>query len=363
MARRRPTIEGVLELKAQAAAARRTAVLALDDTTQAETLAASKTLDSVANSQLRQLNAQQEPVLVLPDNASEIELLRARQHRAVQRDNALYLPVSRSDTVALPNVLLRSALWSSANAAALFVTDQNVPTQGDASIRLTGRMMRGYDRRVLAACLRCMPVDQPLCVGTRPNWICVSVWQLSQKLRVAFGRNVHAAVLESLGRLDDAWLRVRLKGNDLPACRLLELDDDTRALVLSDNQSAPRGSDLVTFRIPAELAALFGPASWSAVSEAALHDHSGLPAWLASYYSTHAVPYPVKIAALLSWSGSVCDLREFRRRLKRALAQLQHDDVPEGVRVAAFELTDSHVTVYLARWQVLNVRDGIAPKV
>lgn len=61
---RRPTIEGVLELKAQAAAARRAAALALDDTTQAETLAASKTLDSVANSQLRQLNVQQEPVLV-----------------------------------------------------------------------------------------------------------------------------------------------------------------------------------------------------------------------------------------------------------------------------------------------------------
>ena len=110
MARRRPTIEGVLELKAQAAAVRRTAGLALDDTTQAETLAASKTLDSVANSQLRQLNAQQEPVLVLPDNASEIELLRARQHRAVQRDKALYLPVSRSDTVALPNVLRNRSL-------------------------------------------------------------------------------------------------------------------------------------------------------------------------------------------------------------------------------------------------------------
>jgi len=45
------------------------------------------------------------------------------------------------------------------------------------------------------------------------------------------------------------------------------------------------------------------------------------------------------------------------------LAQLQHEDVPEGVRVATFELTDSHVTVYLARWQALDVRDGIAPKV
>lgn len=208
-----------------------------------------------------------------------------------------------------------------------------------------------------------MPVDQPLCVGAMANWICVSVWQLSQKLRVAFGPNVHSAVLDSLGRLEDAWLRVRLKGKDLPACRLLELDDDTRALVLSDNPTTPRGSDLVTFRIPAELAALFGWASWSAVSEAALHDHSGLPAWLASYYSTHAVPYPLSIVALRSWSGSVCDLREFRRRLKRALSQLQHEDVPEGFRVAAFELTDSHVTVYLARWQPRDVRDGIALKV
>lgn len=348
---RADTLERVLELKEQASATRRAAVLIDDKKVQSSILAAATTLDSIANKDLERLKEKQAPVLVLPDNASAIELRNARQRRAVRRRDALYLPVWRSGTVGLPNIMLRSALFSSALRAGGAVGNHDVPVQGDASLLLSGVPLMGYDRRVLAVCMSCLQEDQPICLGERPSWLRVSVWRLAQALNVSYGLNVHRAILDSLGRLDQARLRVRVRGEDLPDLRLLELDDDALRIVHAGGEARPRGSDLITFRIPSEFAELFGPASWSALSDAVLHDYSGLVAWLATYYSTHAGPYPLKIVALLNWSGSVCDLREFRRRLKRALLRLQQEDVPQEHRVAAFELTDVNVTVHLCRWQ------------
>lgn len=345
------TFERALELKTQAAAARRAAVLIDDERTQSNVLAAASTLDALAEHDLRRLEGGQAPVLVLPDNASAVELRNARQRRAVKRRDALYLPAWRSGAVGLPNIMLRSALFSSALTAGCRVESHDLPVQGDASLLLSGLTLIGYDRRVLAACMSCLEEDQPIWIGERASWVRVSVSRLAHALNVTYGLNVHRAILDSLCRLDQARLRVRIRGEDLPGLRLLELDDDALRIVHGEGDARPRGSDLITFSIPAEFAELFGPTSWSTLSDAVLHDYSGLVAWLASYYSTHAGPYPLKITALLSWSGSVCDLREFRRRLKRALLRLQQGDVPEEHRVLAFELTDVSVTVHLCRWQ------------
>ncbi|PLK48312.1 plasmid replication initiator TrfA [Uliginosibacterium sp. TH139] len=348
---KRNNAEQIAELQAQAAATRRAAEAAADVLTQDLAFAAAATLESVARHQLRRKTTEEAPVLLLPDNASIAEVRQARLRRAVQRGKDVFLPTWREATVGIPNALLRSSLFSAAGVTNKPLMNLEIRVQGDTSLTLTGHPLGDYDRRVFAACLNYYRDDRPLCPGSELRWVTVTFWQLARNLNVSYCANTHQAIRDSLIRLNAAHLRIRVKRVDIPMPRLLDVlfDDgyqgkDTPARLL-------KGSDLISFRILESMATLFGPEDWSAVSEAALHDYSGLPAWLASYYSTHAKPFPVKVEDLFRWSGVVCEFREFRRRLKLGLERLQRVDVPEKVRLVAYELTNTHLTVELERWK------------
>lgn len=350
MAKRR-SAEQIAELHAQAAAARRASESAPDFLTQDLACAAAATLESVARSQLRRMAAEEEPVLVLPDNASVTEVRQARQRRAVRRGDDVYLPTWREATVGLPNAFLRSSLFSAAEVTDKPLMNVEIGVQGDMSLTLTGHPLGDYDRRVFAACLNYYRDDRPLCPGSELRWVKVTFWQLARDLNVTYSANTHRAIRDSLIRLNAAHLRIRVKRVDIPMPRLLDAVFDDGYQGRDTDARGLKGSDLISFRVLDSMARLFGPEDWSAVTDAALHDYSGLPAWLASYYSSHAKPYPLNVTDVFLWSGVVCELREFRRRLKQALARLQREDVPEKVRVAAFDLTESHLTVELVRWQ------------
>ncbi|TXH47149.1 MAG: hypothetical protein E6Q92_01005 [Burkholderiaceae bacterium] len=355
MAKRR-SAEQIAELQAQAAAARRAAETATDIFTQDLSYAAAATLESVARSQLRQMAAEEEPVLVLPDNASITEVRQARQRRAVRRGDDVYLPTWREATVGIPNTLLRSSLFGASEVTDKPLMNVEISVQGDTSLTLTGHPLGDYDRRVFAACLNYYREERPLCPGGELRWVSVTFWQLARDLNVSYCANTHRAIRDSLIRLNAAHLRIRVKRVDIPMPRLLDVLFDDGYQGRDTPERLLKGSDLISFRVLDSMARLFGPENWSAVSHTALHEYSGLPAWLASYYSTHAKPYPVKIEDLFRWSGVVCELREFRRRLKRALERLQRADVSGSERVAAFELTDTYLTVELLRWQVAPPR-------
>lgn len=275
----------------------------------------------------------------------------ARQRRAVRRGEDVYLPSWRDAAVGIPNLILRSSLFSASAVTDKPLMNLEILSQGDTSIMLTGHPLGDYDRRVFAACLNYYRCDRPLSSGDDPRWVKVTFWQLARDLKVTYSANTHQAIRDSLIRLNAAHLRIRVKRVDIPMPRLMDVVFDDGYQGRATPERLLRGSDLISFRVLESMARLFGPEDWSAVSDTALHEYSGLPAWLASYYSTHAKPYPVKVEDLFKWSGVVCELREFRRRLKRALARLQGEDVLENIRVSAFELTDSHLTVELVRWQ------------
>lgn len=348
----RRSAEQIAELEAQAAAARRAAESAPDFLTQDLACAAAATLESVARSQMRRMAAEEEPVLVLPDNASVTEVRQARQRRAVRRGDDVYLPTWREATVGIPNAFLRSSLFGAAEVTDKPLMNLEIGAQGDTSLMLTGHPLGDYDRRVFAACLNYYRDERPLCPGSELRWVDVTFWLLARDLNVAYSANTHRAIRDSLIRLNAAHLRIRIKRVDIPMPRLLDVVFDDGYQGRDTPDRLLRGSDRISFRVLESMARLFGPADWTAVSDVALHGYSGLPAWLASYYSTHAQPYPVKVEDLFGWTGVVCELREFRRRLKRALERLQREDVPDPVRVSAFELTDSYVTVELVRWQM-----------
>lgn len=344
----------VAEIRAQANAARRAAETAEDGRTRNLVSAGADTLDGIARSQQRRAKAA-EAVLVLAPNVSDVELRQARLRRAVRRGCDVYLPSWREATVAMPNVLLRSALFAARTPTGEALMEEPIASQGDTVVTLTGHPLCDYDRRVFAACLNYYRDERPLSDSEEAEWVRVSYWQLAQDLKVAYGANVHRAIRESLIRLNAAHLRIRVRRQDIPMPHLIEVAFDDGYAGKDASTEHLRGSDLVAFRVLESMARLFGPDDWSAVSELALHGYSGLTSWLTGFYSTHAGPYAVAIADLYRFSGAVCEMREFRRRLKVALERLTGDDVPESHRVAAFALDKTNVTVKLARWSEKDV--------
>lgn len=331
-----------IALAAQARAVRAAAADAVGGQTKTLEQAAA-TVDALAQrQQKRRAREVAAPVLELSPDASAVEVRVARQRRAVRRGKDVFLPSWRDAATALPNAFLRSALFSASsnNREALF--EEPIATQGDVVVTLTGHQLCDYDRRVFAACLNHYRDDRPLSPDDSPVWVTLSFYQFAQDLGIAYGANVHVAIRSSLVRLAAAHLRVRISRRDIPLPKLID--------VAFDEVGAGIGSDRVAFRIFESMANLFGPAEWSAVPQPALTDYSGLAAWLASFYSTHAKPYPLKVADIYRYTGVTCAVREFRRMLKTALQKLQREEANPDLRIASFHLTKDELTVHLARW-------------
>ncbi|MBK0415822.1 hypothetical protein [Chromobacterium haemolyticum] len=343
----RTSSEAVIERLRQQADAVRLAGEAYDDeVVRACALAAADSMQAIADKR-----ASNEPVLALAANATDVELREARLRQSVRRGEEVYLPAWRDAHTGMPNLLLRSALFAASHNPDEAVVEETIASQGDTSITLTGFQLTGYDKRVFAVCLNHYRQDRPLsAVQGDFQWIRISYWQFAKELGVEPGPNVYKAVRSSLIRLNAAHLRLRVKRRDIPLPRLIEVafDDGHDAAALAS--SLVKGGDVIAFRVLDSMANLFGPQEWTAVSEVALHDFTGLPAWLASFYSTHAKPYALQVSDLWRYSGVVCDLREFRRRLKSALEKLQGEDVPPAIRVTGYEMKGTVITVRLKRW-------------
>lgn len=343
-----------IALTAQAKAVRRAADRAPDGETRALAQAAADTVEAVARrKQHRQELVAAAPVLELAANATPTEVRVARQRRAVRRGKDVFLPSWKDATVALPNALLRSALFSAGSHSREALFEAPIAAQGDVVLTLTGHQLCDYDRRVFAACLNHYRDDRPLSPDDAPAWVTLSFYQFAQDLGTAYGAKVHKAIRDSLIRLSAAHLRVRIHRRDIPLPRLIDVAFDDGYAGLASNDCLLRGSDRVAFRIFESMANLFGPADWSAVPQPALTGYAGLAAWLASFYSTHARPYPLKVTDLYQYSGVTCELREFRRMLTTALGKLQCESTNPGVRVTGFVLTKDDLTVHLARWAQL----------
>jgi hypothetical protein len=339
-------------LAAQAKAVRRAAEHAVDGETRVLAQAAADTVEAVARRQQHRKAAETAtPVLELAANASPTEIRVARQRRAVRRGKDVFLPSWKDAAVALPNALLRSALFSASSASREALFEAPIAAQGDVVLTLTGHQLCDYDRRVFAACLNHYRDDRPLVPDdTSPAWVTLTFYQFAQDLVTSYSANVHKAIRDSLIRLSAAHLRVRINRRDIPLPRLIDVAFDDGFAGQEPADCMLRGSDRVAFRIFESMANLFGPADWSAVPQPALTDYSGLASWLASFYSTHAKPYPLKVADLYRYAGVTCELREFRRMLKIALEKLKRDTANPVVRVESFELTKDDLTVRLARW-------------
>lgn len=285
-------------------------------------------------------------IRMLPDSATQSEINRARMRQSVQLGSDVFLPYLPTGTLALPNSLLRSALFA-ITAVSEHLFNERIPTQGDASIFLDGPRLLDYDRQVWAVLLQAAS-DLPLKATEDSEWHSISLHQLSKSLHSAPGANVYKAIATSLQRLSEAHLRVRTAGVNVTIERLIDV-----------NFGGTDGKRLVQFRVTKEVAELFGANNWTRLSTTFLQNAKGYAGWISAFYSTHAKSYPLKVADLLKLTGSQGSLAEFRRKIQTALTTLSNESVPLEFRVASWTLTKDLLTVYLSRW---NELDGISPE-
>lgn len=217
--------------------------------------------------------------------------------------NVVQLPLWPEATRATPNAVLRSALF--------------------------GAIGRGNRKAYMKPTpLASLEGTTILGMGVQLDQADLDVWQMALHLsratdlgdRLEFSAK---AFLKAIGRADGkanrTWLKeslTRLQGFSIevatPKCSYIGsllhefyVDTDTSRYILSIN---PRLKNLFD-------------AGWTQIDFDERQSLKGKPLalWLASFYATHAKPFPIKIDTLRTLSGSTASIREFRRVLFDAL--------------------------------------------
>ncbi|MDY0744789.1 hypothetical protein SNE35_09735 [Paucibacter sp. R3-3] len=213
---------------------------------------------------------------------------------------------------------------------------------GDAHIEASGPWMGAFDRRVFAACLELFR-DDPLLTNGKSNEKQLTVYAFMQVLRVGYGVDMHQAVLTSLARLKSSSVIVTVKDTPYYVPTLVNSTVRTTGRLL--------GKDVLSVAIPEQVANLYGRALWSAVPRAALDAGKGIKSWLASFYSSHAKPYPIALNRLHELSGFKGALADFRIKLNKAIDALAELPEEDAARIAGNAGADVNtVEVHLANW-------------
>lgn len=334
------------DLKAQADATRAAANEMPNHEAKALALKGANTLEALARSQA--LKNEPGYVLELPNTATSSEVKDNRRRRSVRYGEDVYLPNWHDAAVVLPNLLLRSSLFSTSDPGTM-LDRHTLGTLRDTSIEMTGPQLGYYDRRVFAACMKHYQAERALASGRDGHWISTTFWQLAEMMG-SFNPNAPVAIRNSLRRLEAATLRIKHKGYDLPVPRLIEVafDHGCTDIITPDEQL--KGAGKVVFRIQGSMAILFGINQWTAVSDRTIHDHEGLAAWLCGFYASHSKPFELNVSQIYSLAGAKGGLAEFRKRLRSALKKLQAAEIAEEHRVSSFDMTKDKLTVHLTCW-------------
>lgn len=304
---------------------------------------------------------QASPIAELPATATLQEVNRERRLRAVRRGKEVFLPHWRELTTAMPNLLLRSSLWSvraikrdqqvldmlpEQGAVDFDCTEGMVDTLSDTVLINRGPGLGSYDRRVFAACLDYYRSDQPLSSGGDSPWLEVSFFKFIQGLGSSYHADGHRALRASLERLAAMSLHVRHGGVEVHLPRILEVsfaDGEARG-------EKPVSSDRIQLRVLGKFAQLYGSSKWTAVEHDVLDAGLGLKSWLGCFYSTHSKPFTTKLDALHKLTGSSASFSKFKQQLKIALDAMKAADQPTAVRIRSYIMDTKTLWVDMAAW-------------
>lgn len=296
------------------------------------------------------------PVAILAPDATAEEVRKARCRQAVRRGKEIFLPSWSEMAMALPNKLLRSALFSPGRTVqnngdkvlsgdhSTLVAGKEIASYKNVTLTFSGYELCQFDRRVYAACLDYYR-ERPLAPEHSHEYVSTSFYELAKRMGLTYGLNPHKAIRTSLLRLSFAQMRLRYNGWNVEVPKLL-----TASFKDGLANGVFKGSDRLLFRVTESVAELFGPGAWTAVDKEAV-GYDGLRGWLASFYAGHSKAVWLDVEWLYNLSGYESHPRNFRQSLNSALEKLKDEQTPARSRVSTYFFTEDSlkVKVVLAR--------------
>lgn len=233
-------------------------------------------------------------------------------------DNAPCLPLWPNSQRAMPNALARSALFNTASvrkgARARYWQHEVAVPQGTGML-YSGEELRQDDEDVYLQVLHLARLQG---LGDE---VFFTAHAMLREVRWTVNGAGYERLAACLYRLTSATVSLTV-AQPKKGVRLTYAGSLLRSFQHRELQDGPQ---LSQWRVQVEpkLAALFGPEHYSRVAWETRLDLPPLAKWLHMHYSTHAYPFPAKVATLHRLCGSdTALLRQWRYKLKDALALL-----------------------------------------
>ncbi len=218
------------------------------------------------------------------------------------------LPVCPSTVRAVPNDILRSALFAAIQGKTRRHLDKELIASFEGvEIRFKGDQLDQADRDVWDQAIHTAK-DQPF-----GNICHFKAYDFLKSIGRGTGRDEYEWLHESIGRLIACYVEIK-RGKRVFTGSLLHTcvrDEETNEYMLS---------------LDAKTLNLYSHSDWTGIECSYRRDlmRKPLALWLSDYFASHAKPFPIKVETLRKLCGSENkNLKSFRPRLKAALDELK----------------------------------------
>jgi hypothetical protein len=264
----------------------------------------------------------------------EILAIREKHARRMREDASnsspsAKLPTWPEETRGVPNGILRSALFGAiGRGKKRYMKDEPIHAQNGISISYTGISLDQNDLDIWETVLHVARLE-PLGHECR-----ITAYQL----------------LKILGKKDTGGnrgvLNNRLKGMKA-SCLTIKLNDFSYFGSLIDEVYRNEKKHEYLIRLNPKLITLFSSNEFTQIDWKIRHSLNNKPLaqWLHGYYSSHAKPYPIKIATLHKMCGvNYAQLHDFKPKLIKALDALD-EAYKTNHQIFSYEIKDNIVYV------------------
>ncbi|MEA3413565.1 MAG: plasmid replication initiator TrfA [Pseudomonadota bacterium] len=225
----------------------------------------------------------------------------------------IQLPIWPDPHRAIPNPFARSALFTVGNSRRKreHFVQKTIDTFGNVEITYTGEELRQDDEDVF---LQLLHISRISPLGEEIEF---TAHQMLKSLNWPTNKPAYDRLRRTIHRLSATGVTVSADHGRYGY---------NGSLVRYFAWKEPEGGNSKSWRVCLEprIIALFGDTTYTRVVwEHRREVSSALAKWLLNLYSSHAKPYPMKVATIHRYSGSTASrMSGFRRQLKTALEQL-----------------------------------------
>lgn len=227
-----------------------------------------------------------------------------------QEQEASILPWWPPEARGMPNAMIRSALFGVVRRGRReYQRGVTLQSIGGMSVKYTGERL---DQADLDVWLGIMELFKGQDIAQRRGQVVVGAREFLRSIGRPGGGSSITWLHKSLARLSATNVEISYDRRIYGGSLIVRYARDERT-----------GQLMV--EIDPKIAALFQPTTWTKIDWEERHalGSDQLALWLHAFYSSHAEPFPIKVATLQEWSGAEArGLFHFRAEIREAMARI-----------------------------------------